>query len=146
MGILIEWEGELGHWLGNAGRGTNFILTVMTAMQNRKRNPRVETWGESTAAKGDKSGSQPKGLQKLTWSSFSARFLVEHKHLLQWSLAEPIGTLRMGRSPLPGGFVQVELLFSHRHKGQVKPDAAVSPPGLCSISKPPEQGCCCASP
>lgn len=53
---------------------------------------------------------------------------------------------RVGRSPLPVGFVQVKLLFSHRHKGQVKLDAAVSPPGLCSISKPPEQGCCCASP
>lgn len=36
-GILIKWEGELGHWLGNAGEGTSLILTAMRAMQNRKK-------------------------------------------------------------------------------------------------------------
>lgn len=44
-------------------------------------------------------------------------------------------------------FCPLELLFSHRHKGQVKPEAAGAPsPGLrlCLVSKQPEQGCCCA--
>lgn len=37
--ILMEWEGEPGHWLGNVGKGSILILTAMTAMQNREKTP-----------------------------------------------------------------------------------------------------------
>lgn len=58
-----------------------------------------------------------------------SRVLVGHKHSLQWSPAEPTGILCTDKST-PSGFCPGWLLFSHRHQGQVKPDSAVSPPGL----------------
>lgn len=73
-GILIKWEGELGHWLGNAGEGTSLILTAMRAMQNRKKKSLKWDLWVSAAAEGDKSGLQLRVLEGLSKPSISVRF------------------------------------------------------------------------
>lgn len=76
-----------------------------------------------------KVGSQTMGMQVLSLSSISARFWWDISTCLNGALLNQAGTPHScpARSPLSLGFVQVELLVSHRHKGQVKPDAGGIP-------------------
>lgn len=139
----MEWEREPGHWLWNAGQGTSLILTAMTAVQNRgKKIPEMRPVGCPLLQKVTK----PRGLQELSWSRISARFWWDTSTCCSGALQNPPGPCAWAGPHFLWVLLQVELLFSHQHKGQVKPDSAMSPPGFCSISRPPEQGCCCVSP
>lgn len=93
-GILIKWEGELGHWLGNAGEGTSLILTAMRAMRNRKKkNPWNETCGCPLLLKVINQGYSSGSWRGWASPQYLSKVLVGHKHLLQWSLAEATGIL-----------------------------------------------------
>lgn len=147
--VIGSWSNEkenLGTgWEMLAKVQVSFLQSWLQCKMGKKKSQKWDLWVFYCCRRWH-IRSTAQGLAGAELVQYLSKVLVGHKHLLQWSLAEPTRILCMSRSPLPLRFAQMELLFSHRHKGQVKPDSAMSPPGLCSISKPPEQGCCCVSP
>lgn len=91
----------------------------------KKKNPWNEIRGVSTAAEGDKSRITTHGLAGV--ELISVRFWWGISTSLNGALLNRAGICCPAPSPISLGFVQVELLFSHRHKGQVKPNAAAVP-------------------
>lgn len=98
-------------------------------VNQEKKKTEMRSAGSPPLQRVIKAGSQTMGLQVLSLSSISARFWWDISTRLNGALLNQAGILCCcpARSPLSLGFVQVELLFSHRHKGQVKPDAAGIP-------------------
>ena len=95
----------------------------------KKKKPEMRSAGSPLLQRVIKGGSQPLGLQALSSSNISARFWWDISTCLSGALLNRAGILCCcpARSPLSLGFVQVELLFSHKRKGQVKLDAADVP-------------------
>jgi len=94
-----------------------------------KQKPEMRSAGSPPPQRVIKAGWQPTDLQVLSLSRTSARFWWDISACWDGALLNEAGILRCCPpwSPFCIGFVQVELLFSHRHKGQVKPDAAGVP-------------------
>lgn len=107
----------------------SFLPPWLQGKPGKKKIPEMRSVGSPLLQRVIKAGSQPMGLQALNLSSISVRFWWGISASLNGALLNRAGILCCcpAPSPISLGFVQVELLFSHRHKGQVKPNAAAVP-------------------